>query len=292
MVHRRIVVVSISFMSCLNAGCSIYGVPSLNHGVLMRTPPQVVDLVNHVNCEIAQAMLKQPKDSLWHYLWDDNFVASVDLTLLATNVEGFNPSVNWIVPTNTLGKEVSLPPPMPGQTGMSSMFNRGLAVGIQANGTQDRNFDVTYNIDMTRLHATVRRAALAASLEKPPVAPNLSSICGEEKSVTGSASKKAKATYSGLQGELGLQNTIDWGLDAINAGRIYGVYGNSGPVTRGDENTAPPHPRRARPKRFSWRALAPSLLPAAARPRANRAQARKPGAPRSAPRLISRLSRA
>jgi hypothetical protein len=240
---------SITVLLCgLNAACSTYGVPSLNHGVLMRTPPQVVDLVNHVNCEIAQAMLKQPKDSLWHYLWDENFVASVDFTLLATNTEGFNPSINWMVPTSILNKQVAFPVPNPpGTPGSGSMFNRGLAVGIQANGTQDRNFDVTYNIDMSRLHTAVRRTALEASLGTPPTEPDLTSICGAEKNPAGSASKKLKATYSGLQGELGLQDTINWGLDAINAGRVYGVYGNSGPVTRGDENIASPAPKAGTP---------------------------------------------
>jgi hypothetical protein len=105
-----------------------------------------------------------------------------------------------------LGKEVSLPPPMPGQTGMSSMFNRGLAVGIQANGTQDRNFDVTYTIDMSRLHKAVRNAASGAALSLPPSVPDLTSICGKQGGAAGSSQKTAKATYSGLQGELGLEN--------------------------------------------------------------------------------------
>lgn len=121
----------------LITGCSTYGVPSLNHGIINRTSPDVKDLVTHVNCELARAMLVPPTDS-WRHLWQENLVASADFTLLAANTEGFNASVNWIVPTNSLGKEVFFPPQASGTTGMSSMFNRGLAIGIQANGTQDR----------------------------------------------------------------------------------------------------------------------------------------------------------
>src|SRR5580692_2967132 len=82
----------------LTACVHTFGTPSLKHGVAFREQPDVAVLVAHANCEIATAMfdssardkatltaLDTERQRLWTHLAEQNFVATVDFTLTATN---------------------------------------------------------------------------------------------------------------------------------------------------------------------------------------------------------------
>jgi hypothetical protein len=206
-----------------------------------RTGPNVAALVTHLNCEIATAIYEATprpggmltaaqitRHELWQKLRDQNFVATVDFTLTATNTEGFDPSVSWITPLTSAGNFISAIPSTPqtgGQTTGTTLatYNRTLAVGIQANGTQDRNFDLTYVIDLNRLYEAVqqevqaRQAAASAHMSYPHAL--LSGICTDP----------GTGSETSLDGNLALAETIDFGLEGLDKGKNF-EYGAAGPV--------------------------------------------------------------
>jgi hypothetical protein len=230
-----------------------FGTPSLKHGVApFRSGPNAAALVTHLNCEIATAIYdstprggviltaaQNTRHELWQRLRDQNFVATVDFTLTATNSEGLNPSVSWITPLTSAGKFISAIPSTPGNGGQTAgttlaTYNRTLAVGIQANGTQDRNFDLTYLIDLRRLYEAVqeevedRRAAASDHKRYPDVLPG--EICADP----------GTGSDTSLDGNLALAETIDFGLEGLDKGKNF-EYGAGGPVPKPAqiaENTA------------------------------------------------------
>ena len=56
-------------VTLLITGCYRSGTPSLNHGVFINKPPEVKDLVQHTDCEIAEAMLLATGDNERYKLW-------------------------------------------------------------------------------------------------------------------------------------------------------------------------------------------------------------------------------
>jgi hypothetical protein len=230
----------VSIASCV----STFGTPSLKHGVVpFRNGPNVAALVVHTNCEIATAIYESmprpgatltdaqtARHGLWQKLYDENFVATVDFTLTATNTEGFDPSVSWVTPLTSQGHFISAVPSTAangGSTTGSTMatYNRTLAVGIQANGSQDRNFDLTYVIDLHRLYEAVQQEVkdqeTAANKHLTYRYVPLSEICTEP----------GTASATSLDGDLDLPETIDFGLQGLNKGRKF-EYGAEGPVPR------------------------------------------------------------
>jgi len=124
--------------------------------------PTVRDLVDHVSCEIARtyenntdsALLDEQHKNRWKHLIDGNFVAAVDLTLMVTRTEGFNPSYSAITPLTGAGVYIpsyklvysgSSPP----QTQATN--NDTLAIAFQLNSTADRNVEQDYTIDLRSL---------------------------------------------------------------------------------------------------------------------------------------------
>jgi hypothetical protein len=240
----RLVSLGLPFVLVTTGCVHTFGTPSLKHGVApFRTGPNVAALVTHLNCEIAMAIYEStpragvtltPTQSTRHELWqrlrDQNFVATVDFTLTATNSEGFNPSVSWITPLTSAGKLISAIPSTPengGQTTGTTLatYNRTLAVGIQANGTQDRNFDLTYLIDLHRLYEAVQQEVqdrqAAASTHKSYPDALLSEICTDP----------GTGSETSLDGNLALAETIDFGLEGLDKGKNF-EYGAEGPVPR------------------------------------------------------------
>jgi hypothetical protein len=216
------------------AGCvHTLGTPSLKHGIApFRHGPNVAALVTHTNCEIATAIYESTprkdvvlssaqsaRHALWQKLSEENFVATVDFTLTATNTEGFNPSLNWVTPLTSGGHFISAIPSTD-MSPTSAMYNRTLAVGVQASGTQDRNFDLTYLLDLERLYEAVQKDVLAGNQAKPDdhyVA--LSKIC----------ERPEVDSHTGLEGSLELAETIDFGLEGLKSGEKFN-YGAEGPV--------------------------------------------------------------
>ena len=219
----------LSGIAVLCASCAtITGIPRLDHHLVHRPNPSVADLIEHTNCELAKAMLAHKTadgSGVWDHLWQDNFVASIDFTLTATNSEGFNPSVSGVLPTYSLGGVVSpvvgTAPTVPTTNATSAMYNKTLAVGMQQTRTQDRNLDVSYVVDLSKLTLVVR----------DPTNPDpLKTICG----ANGKENGHEGLTYVGLRGDLDLSETIELGLGAIETGKAYSVYGTSGPQNRAD----------------------------------------------------------
>lgn len=169
--------VSIASLTALCASCaSITGIPRLDHHLVHGSNPSVADLIEHTNCELAKAMLDHGTadgSGVWDRLWQDNFVASIDFTLTATNSEGFSPSASGILPTYSLGGVIS---PVVGTSAgaaatsaTSAMYNKTLAVGMQQTRTQDRNLDVSYVVDLSRLARVVRDTRRTPTPSKSPV---------------------------------------------------------------------------------------------------------------------------
>src|SRR5436305_14309885 len=104
----------------LLAGCNFSGTPQLTLGGSERSKPTVNDLVDHIACEVFQAIKTHTIDPLylrsytpefakfkrsetadqrlWLKLIENNFVAAVSFQLQVTNTEGINPSLNFINP--------------------------------------------------------------------------------------------------------------------------------------------------------------------------------------------------
>jgi hypothetical protein len=237
----------IATASMLCGACvSPFGTPTLKHGVVspFRKPPEVKALVTHTNCEIATAMaaarFADPSSNydaaLWKRLSDDNFVATVDFTLTATNNEGFDPSVSWISPLTSQGHFISVvpsqsqPPPMGQPQPTMGTYNRTLAVGIQANASQDRNFDLTYLLDLHRLYSAVMDGRLYE-------------ICGYD-------DKGSRTSEKGLDGDLNLGETIDFGLKGLQQGASF-AYGAQGPIPPLDSDGGSPPTAALAPVRRS-----------------------------------------
>jgi len=253
--------VVLTFSAFLFAGCvSPFGTPSLKHGAVpFLRGPKVEALVVHANCELARAIFESlvaskgdlddkgketpeftARKARWAWLNDANFVASVDFTLTATNSEGFDPSVSWITPTTALDKEIlpTLVAPVPtaiatgpqpsGAT--TNTYNRTLAVGIQANGSQDRNFDLTYQLDLHRIYAAVLQEIKDSHYETDADHPKLTGICSRPHD---------PRSYTGLEGDLELSQTVDFGLQGLQIGKDF-AYGAEGPAPLDSLVTARP----------------------------------------------------
>jgi len=91
---------------------------------LSATGPTVLDLVDHISCELARTYEENTAlttdlptmdesaaqhNERWSRLLVNNFVASIDLTLTVTRNEGFNPSLNYIWPLT--GAAIASPTP-------------------------------------------------------------------------------------------------------------------------------------------------------------------------------------
>src|SRR4051812_47085367 len=140
------------------AGCNLTGTPQLLLGGSERSKPTVNDLVDHIACEVFQAMKIHTIDprymsshtsefanfkrnatadqKLWLRLIENNFVAAVAFQLQVTNNEGINPSLNFINPF------LPVTTPGVGNVGTGTPFtgNFTLAVNGQLDGSQDRSF--------------------------------------------------------------------------------------------------------------------------------------------------------
>jgi hypothetical protein len=190
-------------------GCSV---PSLKSSP--ERGPTVVDIVNHINCELARIVNRRnerinqwidasrssnpPVDLKLDYLTTYHFVASVLVTLDALDSEALTPSVNFITPFNMMGS-----------------FNRTWSVGGNLSGSQERNIQFGYSIDLAEL----------SDLDENKQLKPVSSIDKYCRGPLGVAGKDSGA----LTGDLGLTDIVVDGLLGLDASKDVNLYGNSGP---------------------------------------------------------------
>lgn len=208
---------------------------------LQESGPSVVDLVDHIDCSIAQAYFTDhPGDTarLWRHLYDENFVATVDLTLTLTRSEAFNPSLNYVNPLTATGGLINpiiyTANQSKGLTATTATYNRTLALGLQLNGSQDRNLDLNYLIDLKRLIDHY-----APNGRITPSAKTLN--CGTEaQSDAQQAGLPDNVTPTGarLHGDLRLNEVLEDGLLGLQETRLYNVYGTAGPTRAADSTEA------------------------------------------------------
>jgi hypothetical protein len=250
---------AVLLMACL-AGC--YSPDLLLKGQSRPTnsasAPTVSDLVDHMACELGKTYMantipktndgsKEAKDTIadltsehvarWKRLVDENFVVSVDLTLMVTRAEALNPSLSYIWPLTGAGNKIS--PLIYSGTGQTqATYNTTLAMGFQLNSTADRNVEQDFMIDMASLIRQYNfgvdgeisgpdvKKHLDADHPGDPSAGTRFPYCLPRDKVT----RKSEISSSPLTGNMALFEMIDDGLAALDRSSVYNVYGTSGPT--------------------------------------------------------------
>ena len=221
-------------------GCAT---PSLNLTPGAPTGPSVVQVEDHITCILATQLenhigpkADQSSDDykLWRHLVDDNFLATINLTLFVTKSEGFNPSLNYIEPLTNLGGHIAKT--VESSNGITSptnvtanTYNLTLAMGVQLTGLQDRNFVQTYIVDMHRLYddrydktdkdGKVIRVGALGACKRPQNGP------------TGGV------PYS-MKGDLALDETLNTGLLALDKMPYTPVTAGSAPTSKSSQTAA------------------------------------------------------
>jgi len=246
------------------SGCSLPLLESQGEG-----GPTAGDIVNHINCELALIVNRNSIERVYervkadpelaqelyllgyltksvdarldertsadHALNDESglldnliqyhFVASVLVTLDALNSQGINPSLSWITPINN-----------------SSTFNRTFSVGGSLNGSQERNINLNYSVDLYNL-------SIDPNLSKRPPGPptdikiirtNIRQIvdyCTKSSYAISDNGPEGPSGGPGLRGDLGLTDIVFDGLLALNAANNVNTYGSSGPIIPTVTNT-------------------------------------------------------
>jgi len=182
---------------CLVSACQSH-LPSID-ATPSSSPPKTTDVIDHVQCELAQIVNspggKSDNARLTSRMADDhalatlldnlvayNFVATAQISLEVTDAEGIAPSLSF----------------------MNALMTHVGTIGGQWNGTQDRSVTVNYSIDLARLRA-------------PTGTDYRTLFCANN------------AHHSGIRGDLGLADIVADGLTALQESSSYNVYGSSGP---------------------------------------------------------------
>jgi hypothetical protein len=207
--------VAIFFVMILTVcACSGNGKPEFQAFGRDGARPTVNNLIEHIACEIARSMYAHlgppedrlrgrprgsPDDVLWQRLIEDNFVASVTLSLQVTNNEGLNPSLTFPTPFNPIAT--------PGLTPTNPIaFSGNFTLGIngQLNGSQFRTFTFQYFIDLFVLYTKFAPMYLVNPGELMPDCTVASVLLG---------------------GDLGINEILGTGLQSIDQTSRYNIYG-------------------------------------------------------------------
>jgi hypothetical protein len=167
--------------------------------------PRTSDVIDHVQCELAK-IVNQPTanaqmakrltadqnlKTLVGYMVQYNFVATIQITLEVTDMEGLTPSLSF----------------------MNAATTHAVGLGGQWNGTQDRSVTINYSIDLAHLRDP-----------KAPWDPS-------QPKDSGYWSTFCKSTPTGgIDGDLGLADIVADGLTGLDASSTYNVYGSAGPT--------------------------------------------------------------
>jgi hypothetical protein len=198
--------------------------------------PTVKLLVHNIECQLRKEYIahadKQTHDdhpdvyNRWHKLKDYNFIASADLTLTVTHSENFDPSLSFITPLKALGGVIN-----PLTNAAQGTYSRSANVGVQLDQYQDRNFDVQFVVDMSRLVSDINSPADATTVGMGrPTGP-----CQAEIDDQGE-----HPGFSGLKGDLLLGEIIEDGITGIDASSANNVYGQAGPTNDADTGLGNP----------------------------------------------------
>jgi hypothetical protein len=218
--------------SLLAFGCVT---PSLNVVPTLPMGPTVPQVEQHLTCVLAKAMdqhlnaeaAKTADYALWHHLVEDNFLATINLTLFVTQTQGLNPSLNFITPLTNLGSPIKTI--VESSNGTNSVPNATmntnnltLAVGFQLTGMQDHNFVETYIIDLRRLYS--------AMYTKPV---GVLATCDEL-----DRTEASHGVRYGLKGDLELEETLKSGLEGLQAMPYTPVTTGSAPASKASQQAS------------------------------------------------------
>jgi hypothetical protein len=229
---------SISLCIAMLVGCTT----STSLKPLQETGPTVAELIDHVACSVAQAYFSDHKTdeetAMWRRLYDDNFVASVDLNLMLTRTESFNPSLNYINPLTATGGLIDpiIYAAKTGTMATTATYNRTLSLGLQLNATQDRNIDLAYNIDIKRLVDHYSQGVITPSLVDLQCDKEITADA--EKIVRNEGTGIARVEEKRLHGNLRLDEILEDGLWGIQTSSAYNIYGTAGPTRAADVQAA------------------------------------------------------
>jgi hypothetical protein len=218
--------------------------PSLRITPGITSGPTVSDLVDHVACEVGRAYEERaadappdlPRDklaawnsrqSLWRKLYNYSFVGAVDLTLAVTDTDSAGYTYSRVTPLTGNGKSAK-PYTYSGMGSTSATNNRTLALGLQVNGTQIRNVEQDYNLDVRRIVDAYENADIIKTIQSAQLNANNPKFpyCAPR---TRGPSIGARLE-SQLQGNLALPETIEAGLIALDRSGVYNIYGSGGPT--------------------------------------------------------------
>jgi hypothetical protein len=209
--------------------------PSLNVVPTLPMAPTVPQVEHHLTCVLARAMDRHLKPEaaktadyvLWHHLIDDNFLATINLTLFVTQSQGLNPSLNFITPLTNLGSPIkTIVESSNGTTSVQNATvntnNLTLAVGFQLTGMQDHNFVETYIIDLRRLYS-----------EMYTIPGGVLATCNELDRTDAS-----HGVRYGLKGDLDLEDTLKSGLGGLQAMPYTPVVTGSAPASKASQQAS------------------------------------------------------
>ena len=207
---------------CL-AGCGTSpAVPSLDsdsNGLLHPGPP-VGALVKHISCELQTEIANgiARNDPRYAKLVKYNFIAVAELNVKVTNNESLAPSLSFIEPF------------------AKAATNLTLSVAPSYGGSQDRNFDFSYVIDLTKIVPSddmrkISAADSSISISESDKAQPRDHVCGN------TTSTSTGDYTAGLAGDLGLGEILHNGLGVMEWNAPYDIYSSSPTSQEADDNT-------------------------------------------------------
>jgi hypothetical protein len=214
-------------IAAMLGGCSVLApVPTFRLDRPQGPPVQAI--VQHITCELRSSLRTEiksgNKSNLFNNLVAYNFIGTANLTLKVTNVEGLTPTLSFITPYTGAGSP-----------------NLTTAVGAQLTGTQDRSFNLSYVIDLSKLLDQGDLQELAAEkIVDPSIVgqPSVKDPYGYCKHAPANSMEQG----NGIEGSLGLKDILRDGLQGIDDTRYANVYGTKGqptdPLTRLTDSTS------------------------------------------------------
>ena len=222
-IFRKLLMTIWPFCGIAAAGCNQDGLPEFSALAPRSSPPTVRHLVDHIQCEVAASMyrhlhmpdqrietkipLAHTSDNKWARLLEENFVASITLTLQATNNEGLNPSLTFPQPFNPIAT-----PGLPGANPIAFSGNFTLGVNGQFDGSQYRTQNIVYLLDLVKLYEEYYKSKGQDGSNRPWSEMNVKDgdfVCPRSEL---------------LGGNLGLDEIIDSGMMALDESSDYNVY--------------------------------------------------------------------
>ena len=179
----------------------------------------------HVH-RLQDLRLKLAERQLWQKIVDYNVQDAVNMTLSVTQTQGLNPSFSFITPLTALGhpieKIVDSSNGITTPTNVTSgNFSRALSIGFGLNGSQTHNIVITYTIDLHKIYNAMYDTS--GDGNPKPFAYGAKTWCDRIR-----AEKSPAGVSYGLKGDLGLVETLEAGLQAMDRGSYSPAVAGSG----------------------------------------------------------------